>query len=134
MDLEQAQRMRRPNGVIMVPWDMFNALVDAAEEVERERDRVRTLEDIMRGLDCRQAGVGLADWSGSHCPVDDSCARCRYESEIDRLRAAYELLDESVGELDEEHTRLRAALTEIEKLPGNTYYGDIARRALGGSE
>jgi len=41
---------------------------------------------------------------------------------------------DGIKALRDAHERLREALAEIEKLPGNTYCGDIARRALGGNE
>jgi len=95
VNLEQAQRMRRPNGVIMVPWDMFDALVDAATEVERLKSMIRHCDH------CGGSWVDDGIQVGCHC---------------------------------KEIKRLREALAEIERLPGNTYCGDIARRALGGSE
>ena len=53
------------------------------------RDRVAKLERQRESFDCQYAGQ-YAEMSGSHCPVSDSCQRCRLEraeAEVERLRA-----------------------------------------------
>jgi len=56
------------------------------EEVQTLRARIARLEAERSRFDCRFAG-SLAETSGSHCPIDDPCDRCRHEREVAALRA-----------------------------------------------
>jgi len=55
-------------------------------ELDRYRRKVS-------GLDCRETGAGLADFSGSHCPPGDPCDRCKHEAEEERLRGDVKCMD-----------------------------------------
>ena len=61
------------------------------ERVEAQRDalkaRVADLEARLSSLDCRYAGGGIGEVSGSHCPADNPCDRCVAERRIAGLEA-----------------------------------------------
>lgn len=62
--------------------DTLRATYAEVERLREERDalraRVADLEEHRARLDCRFAGR-YAEVSGSHCPADDACQRCRLE-------------------------------------------------------
>lgn len=71
-------------GIVLSPDELDRLIAQArdAVAVRAERD----------ALDCRYAGR-YADISGSHCPLDKPCVRCRAEqaeAERDRLRGVVE--------------------------------------------
>lgn len=49
------------------------------------RARVAELETRLSSLDCRYAGGGVAEVSGSHCPADIPCDRCMAEHRVAEL-------------------------------------------------
>lgn len=49
--------------------------------------RVAELESRLSSLDCRYAGGGVAEVSGSHCPADIPCDRCMAEHRVAELEA-----------------------------------------------
>ena len=60
-------------GAALIEWeDMRKDL--AVLRAENERLHAR-----LSALDCRYAGGGLADMTGSHCPIERPCQRCANE-------------------------------------------------------
>ena len=56
------------------------------------QERIKELQAQISTFDCRFAGE-YADLSGSHCPIDKPCMRCRNELLQARLDAAYRSLE-----------------------------------------
>ena len=61
------------------------ALVHNIERAEKAEARVAELESRLSSLDCRYAGGGVAEVSGSHCPADIPCDRCMAERRVAEL-------------------------------------------------
>jgi hypothetical protein len=58
--------------------------------------RLRRTAAILPTLDCRYTGAGIAEMSGSHCPTESPCQRCK--------------LERTIAELERDNAKLRAAL------------------------
>ena len=65
----------------------MEALVHNIERAKRAEARVAELESRLSSLDCRYAGGGVAEVSGSHCPADIPCDRCMAEHRVAELEA-----------------------------------------------
>ena len=63
------------------------ALVHNIERAEKAEARVADLEARLSSLDCRYAGAGIGEVSGSHCPADIPCDRCMAEHRVAELEA-----------------------------------------------
>ena len=81
-------------------------------EVASLRERAERAERVLiPSLDCRYTGAGIADISGSHCPIEAPCQRCDLEREI---RAA-----------EAESASLRSALERLTNAAGDEADGDF---------
>lgn len=67
----------------------LSCVAQLGNEAADLRSRVAELEAHRTELDCRYAGK-WADSSGSHCPIDGPCMRCRLERAEEELTLANE--------------------------------------------
>lgn len=72
-------------------------------EIESLRSDLLEARRITTTLDCRYTLGDVADISGSHCPLDKPCERCRNEREIARLEAKVEKADALAEAIDRHH-------------------------------
>jgi hypothetical protein len=68
-------------------WDNGPNSAEALRLACVEIIRLRRTAAILPTLDCRYTGTGVAEMSGSHCPVDSPCRRCEMEKTIAELRS-----------------------------------------------
>ena len=66
---------------------MQDELLSYCRELATLPARVADLESRLSSLDCRYAGGGVAEVSGSHCPADIPCDRCMAEHRVAELEA-----------------------------------------------
>ena len=77
------------------------------------RARVADLESRLSSLDCRYAGAGVAEVSGSHCPADNPCDRCAAERRVAELGQSVRTMHADASALTVERDRYRAALDTV---------------------
>lgn len=85
------------------------AAEQSAAALVAERDRLAAelarLRSARAQYDCRYTQGSVADISGSHCPPDDPCVRCRFE----RTEATFDHLVSQLAKRDDELARRDAA-------------------------
>jgi hypothetical protein len=64
----------------------FGAAIAPSDYVGLLLERITKLELQRSDFDCRYAG-SVAEFSGSHCPVDKPCDRCAAEQRVAELKA-----------------------------------------------
>lgn len=78
---------------------LLNAAPDLIAEIRQLRERYGKNASLIEWLDCRFTGAGFADLTGTHCPPDRPCQRCRTDAELERLRT----IEEVASKFEVEH-------------------------------
>lgn len=117
----------KPKGNRIMSDEYDNHTHDELVAIIRAQSAENTaLTARVRELDCRYAGGGLADFAGSHCPLDEPCCRCENETlraDVRNLEAGIESQDAvlsakfnaAIRERDEARAELAAEVAKLKE-------------------